>query len=213
MVWLWRVGGRHGCFPDRSELFGTTTCRHMEFRLLPWSLLVFLGLLPPPQLQRPICRRRRKGTNPAANRRRPGPYLAGCRRGKGEYYGQLGGSKPATVTPMTTRLAPEQRAEIQKLARAGWRPSEIARKIGCDRHSVGRYVEAAPPQASAPQGQVFTETEQRWLRALAQATDGPTCSRCHQRFVALKSMTIGACPSCGAPWSRAVTTPARRQQR
>lgn len=101
---------------------------------------------------------------------------------------------------MTARITPQQKRQIERLHADGSTLSAIAEKLGIDRHTVARHVEAAENDRAQPAMAGFSEVEVAWLRALATNGRSLRCEACGHVIIALKAMNQGFCPSCGTGW-------------
>lgn len=99
---------------------------------------------------------------------------------------------------MPRQITPEALRRIRRLAQSGHTTTQIARDVGCDRHTVARHLQ---PGNSARRGGaeacLLTTDERVWLRALVPSLRATRCVPCGKQFLALKSMTTGVCEHCG----------------
>jgi transposase-like protein len=92
------------------------------------------------------------------------------------------------------------RSKILKLAQSGRRIGEIATVVGCDRHTVSRYLKNHDDIHEISASTALAVADLARLQALARAVRNLTCGGCARPFVALTSMADGVCPHCGATW-------------
>ena len=102
---------------------------------------------------------------------------------------------------MPRQLSPHTLRQIGQLAKTGHSTSQIAREVGCDRHTVARHLseraEANPIGHAAPQ---LSPAEVSLFRSVLASFRAFDCECCGGQVVTVKAMSTGRCPACGATW-------------
>lgn len=107
---------------------------------------------------------------------------------------------------MPKQIAPDVLRRIRQLAKSGYTNSQIAREVGCDRHTVARHLDPGPATLAAKAAPgTLTADDLARLQVLARSLRGWPCEQCGRQILVLNSMAAGICAHCGAAWEVRVT--------
>ena len=101
---------------------------------------------------------------------------------------------------MAAQITPAKRKQILRLQAEGHTNLAIAKRLGMDRHTVGRH--AAPTQQRKPAaGTELSIDDQRLRYLLAGLNARGACPECRQIMFWDKRVPSGLCNWCGAEWT------------